>query len=195
MATRESTIAASAEAIPVQAGPLQNPPLTDIAPAAAFADAPPPHPQSSPTFKPRQLKISYLPLTRESVPFLRLSGKWLAQAGFHIGAHVRIAVDAQRLLIETKAPESKSRSEILNERRAALATEAALDPPPQTPTALQTFGAVESVHGRGDRQPNLSTFIAIAWTLDQDPRELLDKLLLQMGFPSGTRPVISPRNH
>jgi hypothetical protein len=46
---------------------------------------------------------------------------------------------------------------------------------------------------RGDNQPNLSTFVAIAWVLDQDPRELLDKLLLQMGLPPGTRPVIPPR--
>ena len=44
---------------------------------------------------------------------------------------------------------------------------------------------------RGERQPNLATFIAIAWTLDQDPRELFDRVLLQMGFPPGTRPVIS----
>src|SRR6185437_10043462 len=147
MATRESTTAASTEAIPAQAGSLQNPPPADIAPAAAFADAPPPHPESSPTgaFKPRQLKISYLPLTRESVPFLRLSGKWLAQAGFQIGPPVRIAVGAQRLLIETKAPDSKSRRQILNERRAAL-TEAAHDPAPQIPTVLQTFGAVERKH-------------------------------------------------
>ena len=46
---------------------------------------------------------------------------------------------------------------------------------------------------RGDNQPNLATFIAIAWVLDQDPRELFDKLLLQMGFPPGNRPVITPR--
>ena len=43
---------------------------------------------------------------------------------------------------------------------------------------------------RGKSQPNLSKFIAIAWALGQDPRVLLDKLLTQMGFPEGRRPVM-----
>ena len=43
---------------------------------------------------------------------------------------------------------------------------------------------------RGKSEPNLSKFIAIAWALDQDPRVLLDKLLTQMGFPNGTRPIM-----
>ena len=42
---------------------------------------------------------------------------------------------------------------------------------------------------RGENQPDLSKFIAIAWALDQDPRELLDKLLTKMGFPGGARPI------
>ena len=44
---------------------------------------------------------------------------------------------------------------------------------------------------RGERQPNLATFIAITWALDLDPRELFDRVLLQMGYPRGTRSVIS----
>jgi len=43
---------------------------------------------------------------------------------------------------------------------------------------------------RGNGQPNLSKFIAIAWALDRDPRVLFDKLLTQMGFPEGVRPVM-----
>ena len=45
---------------------------------------------------------------------------------------------------------------------------------------------------RGERQPDLATFMAIAWTLHKDPRELFDRLLLQMGFPAGIRPVRFP---
>jgi len=34
------------------------------------------------------------------VPFLRLAGRWLAQAGFQIGTSVCIKVDPGRLVIE-----------------------------------------------------------------------------------------------
>ena len=41
-----------------------------------------------------------------------------------------------------------------------------------------------------ERQPKLAAFITLAWSCDQDPRELLDKLLLRMGLPLGSRPVL-----
>ena len=34
------------------------------------------------------------------MPFLRLRGRWLAQAGFAIGANVRVEVSAGRLVVE-----------------------------------------------------------------------------------------------
>lgn len=34
------------------------------------------------------------------MPFLRLQGRWLDQAGFPIGAQVRVEVDRGRLIVE-----------------------------------------------------------------------------------------------
>jgi hypothetical protein len=34
------------------------------------------------------------------MPFLRLQGRWLDQAGFAIGAQVRVEVDRGRLVVE-----------------------------------------------------------------------------------------------
>jgi len=47
---------------------------------------------------------------------------------------------------------------------------------------------------RSARETNLSTFIVLAWVLDQDPRDLLGKLLLGMGFEPGSRPVLTPQH-
>jgi hypothetical protein len=44
---------------------------------------------------------------------------------------------------------------------------------------------------RGKRQPNLAAFIALAWSLHEEPRELFDKLLTAMRLPPGTRPVLN----
>ena len=44
---------------------------------------------------------------------------------------------------------------------------------------------------RGKRQPNLAAFIALAWSLHEEPRELFDKLLTEMRLPPGTRPVLN----
>jgi Toxin SymE, type I toxin-antitoxin system len=38
------------------------------------------------------------------MPFLRLQGRWLEAAGFAIGAEVRIAVSAGRLVLEVIDP-------------------------------------------------------------------------------------------
>lgn len=43
----------------------------------------------------------------------------------------------------------------------------------------------------GKRQPNLAAFIALAWSLHEEPRELFDKLLTAMRLPPGTRPVLN----
>lgn len=42
----------------------------------------------------------------------------------------------------------------------------------------------------GKRQPNLAGFIALAWSLHEEPRELFDKLLIAMKLPPGARPVL-----
>ena len=44
--------------------------------------------------------------------------------------------------------------------------------------SLSAYAALD----RGDKQPDLSKFIAIAWALDQDVRALFDKLLKKMGL-------------
>lgn len=46
----------------------------------------------------RAARPRYLPIT--PMPFLRLQGRWLGQAGFAIGANVRIEVTAGRLVVE-----------------------------------------------------------------------------------------------
>jgi hypothetical protein len=38
------------------------------------------------------------------MPFLRLRGRWLDQAGFAIGANVRVEVAAGRLVLEVVEP-------------------------------------------------------------------------------------------
>ena len=43
---------------------------------------------------------------------------------------------------------------------------------------------------RGKRQPKLAAFIALAWALHMEPRELFDKLLTAMRLPPGKRPVL-----
>lgn len=60
----------------------------------------------------RRLKVSYwrpesrVPLHRLlPMPFLRLQGRWLDQAGFAIGADVRVQVTPGRLVLEVIEPE------------------------------------------------------------------------------------------
>ncbi len=43
------------------------------------------------------------PLPSAPMPFLRLRGRWLDQAGFTIGAPVRVEVSAGRLVVEVIA--------------------------------------------------------------------------------------------
>lgn len=50
------------------------------------------HPESR-TRRPRQL-------SKAPMPFLRLRGRWLDQAGFAIGMNVRVEVGAGRLVLE-----------------------------------------------------------------------------------------------
>jgi len=61
------------------------------------------HPfESTPVFKPRKLKVGYASGDQpgSDVPFLRLSGRWLGQAGFPIGRNVRVEISNGRLTIE-----------------------------------------------------------------------------------------------
>lgn len=47
----------------------------------------------------------FRPLRWESqfVPFIRMSGKWLAMAGFHPGTHVTVRVENGALIITPEA--------------------------------------------------------------------------------------------
>ncbi len=64
--------------------------------------------------KPRRLTVSsagaescadqYPRPVLDPMPFLRLRGRWLQQAGFDIGARVRVSVSAGRLVLEVESP-------------------------------------------------------------------------------------------
>ena len=43
------------------------------------------------------------------MPFLRLQGRWLDQAGFAIGTQVRVEVDHGRLVVEVIDPNTNQR--------------------------------------------------------------------------------------
>lgn len=43
------------------------------------------------------------------MPFLRLQGRWLDQAGFAVGAQVRVEVGRGRLVVEVIRPENNQR--------------------------------------------------------------------------------------
>jgi toxic protein SymE len=52
--------------------------------------------------KPRRLTVGYKPLKAPGVevPYLRLRGRWLRDAGFEIGRSVKVEVSEGRLTIE-----------------------------------------------------------------------------------------------
>jgi len=56
------------------------------------------HPES------RAARPRYLPTT-PPMPFLRLQGRWLDEAGFAIGANVQVVVSPGRLVVEVIEPE------------------------------------------------------------------------------------------
>ena len=53
-----------------------------------------------PPSRPRPWEIPSDYSVPEPVPFLRLRGQWLGQAGFAVGERVRVAVEPGRLVIE-----------------------------------------------------------------------------------------------
>lgn len=55
------------------------------------------HPES------RAARPAYLPSA--PMPFLRLRGRWLDQAGFAIGANVQVVVSPGRLVVEVIEPD------------------------------------------------------------------------------------------
>jgi hypothetical protein len=71
--------------------------------------------ESVPMMKPRRLTVSsagaesradqYPHRLLAPMPFLRLRGRWLKQAGFDIGARVRVSVEAGKLVLEIEQPE------------------------------------------------------------------------------------------
>jgi len=48
----------------------------------------------------RQLKVSYLHQLNGSVPFIRLCGKWLKDAGFSVDDKVNVTVKDNLLVLE-----------------------------------------------------------------------------------------------
>lgn len=59
----------------------------------------------------RAVRFRYPSLPLEPMPFLRLRGRWLDQAGFAIGAQVQVAVSRGRLVVEVVEPTSPARKE------------------------------------------------------------------------------------
>lgn len=54
----------------------------------------------------RAARSRYLPIA--PMPFLRLRGRWLDEAGFAIGANVRVEVAAGRLVLEVIESDPRS---------------------------------------------------------------------------------------
>ena len=71
-----------------------------------IADEPSPTESPPPQLRCRRLKVGYAytdperNLPHRPVPHLRLAGRWLKDAGFTIGQHVKIEVSEGRLTIE-----------------------------------------------------------------------------------------------
>jgi toxic protein SymE len=59
-------------------------------------------PVLKPSNKPRRLTVGYASTDTPGVdvPYLRLRGRWLQDAGFVIGPHVKIEVNEGRMTIE-----------------------------------------------------------------------------------------------
>jgi toxic protein SymE len=77
----------------------------------------------------RRLRVSYhrpqsqVPLRwLPPMPFLRLQGRWLQQAGFAIGAQVRVQVMEGRLVLEVIEPEPESAAKCDVKRARTLTT-------------------------------------------------------------------------
>lgn len=47
----------------------------------------------------KKLTVSYNPTPTEAVPCIRLRGKWLAAAGFTIGARLQVRVENGNLIL------------------------------------------------------------------------------------------------
>ena len=62
-------------------------------------------PVPKPILKPRRLTVGYgsTDTPGVDVPYLRLHGRWLQDAGFLIGRHVRIELSEGRMTIEADA--------------------------------------------------------------------------------------------
>jgi toxic protein SymE len=56
----------------------------------------------------RHLTVSYCCDCNESIPIIRLKGKWLRDGGFDAGTYVKVRVDKNQLVI-TKDPDRKKR--------------------------------------------------------------------------------------
>jgi hypothetical protein len=105
MDNTQVTTECSMDATPVWPTSLgDTPPIGDVHTMATASTAVS-NPEVSPpaNFKTRQLKITDAPVGRH--PGLRIHGKWLKEAGFSIGGHVRISVAWQCLLVEVLHPD------------------------------------------------------------------------------------------
>ena len=52
------------------------------------------------TFKERTVKVYTAPTPDGKTAMIRLQGKWLKDAGFHIGDKIKVSVHAGKLIIE-----------------------------------------------------------------------------------------------
>lgn len=85
--------------------------------------------ERQPNFKPRQMKVSYHYTNGydEPVPFLRMSGLWLVDAGFEVDTNIRVTVEPKRLVIEVAPPEFISTPTVQLTRKRFME-----EPPAQT---------------------------------------------------------------
>jgi hypothetical protein len=97
MAAQASTTTVCAHGMPTNELPRANEPTTPNATATESSPIP---------LRSRRLKVGYAytdpekNLPSRPVPHLRLAGRWLKDAGFAIGQHVKIEVNEGRLTIE-----------------------------------------------------------------------------------------------
>ena len=70
---------------------------------------------TAPALRSRRLTVSYLPAPwPDPLPYLRLRGRWLEQAGFAVGAQIRVRVEPHRLILEVIDEEPPEAPRALN---------------------------------------------------------------------------------
>jgi hypothetical protein len=78
-------------------------------------------------------RISRRMMPEAIVPYLRMSGRWLAENGFAIGSHVQVLVENGRVTLVSAAAEASRPVALANDGRAAMRSTARV----QVPTGNQ----------------------------------------------------------